>query len=159
MLIFVPCKSVKSCNTINEINFLCLPSGGSTDDQQNGHKQGKQVQKERRQNDKWKAEMTEREKLRIQKKKKTQNIKNSTFVIFKTESAKNIYYFRKTPLLLISSYILGIIVSFPPSISFFQVFTKPSINFLLIITKPTKKNTLFTSHTLKDQKHLITEEQ
>lgn len=70
MLIFVPCKSVKSCITINEINFLCLPSGGSTDGQQNGHKQGKQVQKERRQNDKWKAEMTEREKLRIQKKKK-----------------------------------------------------------------------------------------
>lgn len=147
MLIFVPCKSVKSCITINEINFLCLPSGGSTDGQQNGHKQGKQVQKERRQNDKWKAEMTEREKLRIQKKKTTHNTKNSTFVIFKTESAKNIYYFRKTPLLLISSYILGIIVSSPPpSISFFQVFTKPSINFLLIITKPTKKIPIYLPH-------------
>lgn len=95
MLIFVPCKSVKSCITINEINFLCLPSGGSTDGQQNGHKQGKQVQKERRQNDKWKAEMTEREKLRIQKKKKTHNTKNSTFVIFKTESAKKFIILEK----------------------------------------------------------------
>lgn len=66
MFIFVPCKSVKSCNTVNEINFLCLPSGRSTDDQQNGHKQGKQVQKERRENDKWKEEMIEREKLRVQ---------------------------------------------------------------------------------------------
>jgi len=45
MLIFVPCKSVKSCNTINEINFLCLPSGGSTDDQQNGHNRGNKCKK------------------------------------------------------------------------------------------------------------------
>lgn len=141
---FFPCKSVKSCNTINEINFLCLPSGGSTDDQQNGHKQGKQVQKERRQNDKWKEEMTEREKLRFQK--KTHNMKKSNIVILKQHpSVENIYYFRKTLLLSIFPYILGIIVSSPPSISSFQVFTKPSTNFLLILTKP-KKYLIYLPH-------------
>lgn len=69
-------QTSKACNTVNEINFIslpCLPFGGSTDDQQNGHKTGEMSAKREKKNDKWEEEMIERKRKKLRGKKKKKN--------------------------------------------------------------------------------------
>lgn len=94
------------------------------------------MQKERRQNDKWKEEMIEREKLRIQKEKNPQHEK-FIIVIFKTASVKiYLLLYKSSFSFYFFLYFMYHSIFCAPLAYLFFFITKLSINFLLIIIKP-----------------------